>query len=136
MEFVTDRNLDHVSLLKRLHAKGWSSMTASEQEAWYAEAAKGAYNYTDLNRVESAVAELAESLGLTLTTKTDWSLWDVPVQAEMERYLNNIIAVREACPGDLEFPSLPDSMCGLDYEGANNIEKVLRLVYTKITGEI
>lgn len=129
VELITDRTYYHVTLLNRLRKKPWSKMTASEQSAWYGEAAKGAYNYTDLNRVETAVAELAEMIGLTLTTKTDWTLWDVPVQSEMERYLGNVVALRDACPGDVVFPELPDSMNYLTHEGANNIEKVLLLVY-------
>jgi len=108
-------------------------MTGSERTIWYGEAAKGAYNYTDLNRVESAVEELAGMLGLTLTTKTDWGLWDVPIQTDMERYLSNVVAIRDACPEDVEFPTLPDSMSGLNYEGANNIEKVLLLVYEVVS---
>lgn len=108
-------------------------MSASEQTAWYGEAAKGAYNYTDLNRVETAVAELAGMIGLTLTIKNDWTQWDIPVQADMERYLNNVVAIRDACPGHVEFPNLPDSMSGLTFEGANNIEKVLLLAYEVVS---
>ena len=132
VELITDRTQYHVTLLNRLRKKPWSSMTASEQSAWNGEAAKGAYNYTDLNRVETAVAELATELGLNLITKTNWSLWDVPVAAEMERYLGNVVSIRDACPGDIEFPTLPDSMSGLTYEGANSIEEVLLLVYQNI----
>ena len=129
LELITDRTQYHVTLLNRLRKKSWSNMTASEQSVWYGEAAKGAYNYTDLNRVEAAVKELAEMLGLTLTTKTDWTLWDVPVASDMERYLGNVVAIRDACPVSVEFPDLPDSMNGLTYEGANHIEEVLSLVY-------
>lgn len=132
LELITDRTQYHVTLLNRLRKKSWSSMTASEQSVWYGEAAKGAYNYTDLNRVEAAVAELAEMLGMTLTTKTDWTLWDVPVASEMERYLGNVVAIRDACPGSPTFPEIPASMSGLTYEGANNIEKVLMLAYQSI----
>lgn len=129
--FITDRTQEHVDLLKRLRSKGWSNLSADEQEQWRTEAAKGAYNYTDLNRVESAVARLASDLGLTLTTKTDWTLWDVPTQADMTRYLNNVFAVRDACPWEMNFPTLPDSMMNLTIEVANNIEKVLLMVHTK-----
>jgi hypothetical protein len=51
----------------------------------------------------------------------------------MERYLQNVIAVRDACPASLEFPSLPESMSGLTYEGANHIETVLTLVYQVVS---
>jgi hypothetical protein len=111
-------------------------MTSSEQMAWNGEAAKGAYNYTDLNRVETAVSELASELGLSLTTKTNWTLWDIPVQTDMERYLENVAAIRDACPGEVEFPDLPDSMNNLSFEGANSIEKVLLLVYEELHGVV
>jgi hypothetical protein len=107
-------------------------MTASERTAWYGDAAKGAYNYTDLNRVESAVEELSWMLGLSLETKTDWTLWDVPTAREMNRYLNNVAAIRDACPVSVTFPALPGSMSGLTYDGANRIEKVLHLVYENL----
>jgi len=133
IEFVIDRSQSHVNLLKSLRKKPWSSMSEDEQSAWISEAAKGGYNYTDLNRVETAVAELAGQLGLTLTTKTDWTCWDMPVQSDMERYLGNVVAIRDACPGNAEFPSLPNSMSGLTYVGANNIEKVLKIVYERMS---
>lgn len=132
VELITDRSQYHVTLLNRLRKKSWSSMRASEQSAWNNDATKGAYNYTDLNRVERAVNELAGKLGLSLTTKINWTLWDVPTQSEMERYLGNIKAIRDACPGEVEFPTLPSSMNGLTFTSANNIEKVLLLVYEEV----
>lgn len=132
VELVIDRSQSHVNLLKTLRKKPWSSMSEDEQSAWYGDAAKGGYNYTDLNRVETAVAELAGLLGLTLTTKTNWTLWDMPTVSQMERYLGNVVAIRDACPGSVQFPSLPSSMSGLTYSGANSIEKVLLMVYEKL----
>ena len=134
VELITDRTQYHVALLNRLRKKSWRNMTASEKLAWNGEAAKGAYNYTDLNRVEAAVKELAEQLGLNLVTKTDWTLWDIPVASEMERYLGNIAAIRDACPGEVVFPTLPATMSGLTIEGANNIERVLHLVNEELHG--
>ena len=134
IELITNRTQYHVSLLNRLRKKPFGSMTASEQTAWYGEAAKGGYNYTDLNRVEEAVRELAAELGLNLVTKTNWTRWDIPVANEMERYLGNVAAIRDACPGDVEFPTLPSSMNKLTYVGANSIEQVLRLVDEELHG--
>lgn len=136
VELITDRTQYHVTLLNRLRKKPWNSMTSSEQTAWNGEAAKGAYNYKDLNRVETVVSELAVELGLSLTTKTNWTLWDIPVKSEMDRYLANVVAIRDACPGDVTFPDLPDSMNNLTYEGANSIEKVLLLVYEELHGVV
>ena len=129
MEFITDRSQAHVTRLKRLQAIGWKNLTDSQKAEYRGYAAKGAYNYTDLNRVETAVAELAETYGLTLTTKTDWGVWDTPTQSDMERYLSNVVAIRNAYTGDRVLPELPDSMIGLTYEGANNIERVLAIAY-------
>lgn len=129
VQLITDRSQYHVELLKRLCRKPWADMTTSERKAWYDEAAKGAYNHTDLNRVETAVSELATELGLTLTTKTDWSIWDYPTQSQMDRYLSNVIAVRNAVSTSEPFPPLPISMNGLTYEAANNIEETLVIAY-------
>lgn len=130
LNLITDRTYAHVELLKKLNKKAYNNMTTDEKNSWVSgEAAKGAYNYTDLNRVESAVAEIADVFGLNLTTKTDWTLSDIPDQVDMERYLANVVAIRDACPGDVTFPPLPNSMNGLNYQGANNIEKVLEIAY-------
>lgn len=95
-------------------------------------ARKGAYNCTDLNRVEKTVADLSVFFGMGLKTKTDWSLWDIPTSTEMSRYLNNIVAIRDAALGrddTLEFPELPTNMARLTWETANNIEKTLYVAY-------
>lgn len=86
------------------------------------EATKGAYNYSDMNRVERATAEIAEILGITLTTKTDWSKWDLPKKSDLNRYLNNIRVIRDACYDTSE---LPDDMNKLTYTTANSIEELL-----------
>lgn len=127
IELITDRTQKHVDLLKKLRAKGWVNLSDSEKTMWYGEAAKGAYNYTDLNRVESAVAEIAPLLGLTLTTKTDWSMWDCPTQGDMTRYLSNVEAVRNASPNTVNLPAVPLRMTGLTFEVANRLEEILLL---------
>lgn len=132
MELITDRTQNHVTHLKMLRNIGWNNLTDGQKNEYLNYAAKGAYNYRDLNRVESAVAELAEMLGLTLSTKTDWGVWDYPTQSEMDRYLGNVAAVRDACPDEQNFPTLPSSMDRLTYETANNIEKILEIVYTAV----
>lgn len=97
------------------------------------EATKGAYNYSDLNRVERAVAEISDILGLGLTTKTDWGMWDIPTASEMERYLNNVAVLRQQVVDDTSVPTLPTSMNNLTYTDANNIELVLNAVYEQLT---
>ena len=97
------------------------------------EATKGAYNYSDLNRVERAVAELSDMLGLGLITKTDWVMWDVPTASDMERYLGNVATLRQQIEAETTAPVLPLSMNKLTYTDANNIELILSAVYKHLT---
>ena len=112
---------------------------------------RGAYNYTDLNRVEEAVDYVADalvqadtdlkayatSLGVAwdtvydlpydpadynLTVKTDWAVGDIPSATQMARYYSNLLLIQAAF---LVYTSIPDSMNNLDYAGANNIEQML-----------
>lgn len=101
---------------------------------------KGVYGYDDLNRVESAVAEIAAvfpQLGISpgLVTKTDWGLpgdfnadsW--PVSSQMMRYLGNVARIQTIFPLSVRLPS---SMNNLDWQGANNIEEVLQTAFERI----
>ena len=93
-------------------------------------ATKGAYNYSDLNRVERAVAEISDRAGLNLITKTDWTMWDIPKVSDMSRYLGNIAAIRNHFSINT---NIPPSMNNLTYEGANNIELILSEAYKSLT---
>lgn len=92
-------------------------------------ATKGAYNYSDMNRVERAASELSDLYVLRLETKTDWNAWDVPQPSDMSRYIANVKKIRHAMldPTGTEMP--PNSMAGLDYTSANNIEKIMLAAY-------
>lgn len=87
-------------------------------------ATKGAYNYSDLNRVERAVEEISDRKGLGLVTKTNWAMWDVYSEPDMNRYLRNIATIRSLV-NDVNVPPAPSSMNGFTYEHANNIELIL-----------
>ena len=102
--------------------------------------AKGQYSAADLNRVEQAVAELADiakAIGVQhgFVVKLDWGLpgafsadqW--PTATQMRRYLDNVYRLCQAVELAAE---LPGSMEKLTWEGANQIEKALELVYTRI----
>lgn len=93
-------------------------------------ATKGAYNYSDLNRVERAVVEISDRAGLNLTTKTDWNMWDIPTVADMNRYLGNIATIRQHFAISR---SIPTSMNNLTYENANNIELILSAAYESLS---
>lgn len=96
------------------------------------QATKGAYNYSDLNRVERAVAEISDLGNLELQTKTDWKMWDIPTESDMNRYLGNIATIRSRYANNSDVPFAPESMNQLTYSGANNIEIILNVAYEKI----
>ena len=88
-------------------------------------ATKGAYNYSDLNRVETAIAELADMGALSLPVKTDWTAWDIPKRSDTARILGNIGTLRRAFPLPPSATETPVSMEKMTYAIANDIEKVL-----------
>lgn len=103
---------------------------------------KGQYSYTDLNRVEEAVRDIAKEIAalgfaVKLQTKTDWGLpgnfsvnaW--PVASQMKRYLQNVSEIRKIFIINTQ---LPGSMQKLDWNGANNIEKTLQTAFARIEG--
>lgn len=104
----------------------------------------GTYSYTDLNRVETAVSEIAAlfpvlGTSLMLTTKTDWgvpgafSAAEWPVASQMQRYLGNVVAIKNSFGIPVQ---LPVSMARLTWSGANNIEKVLQIAMIRATNTI
>ena len=102
----------------------------------------GRYRYTDLNRVEQAVAELLTlsarlDIHPKLVTKTDWGLpgefsaeaW--PTKEQMERYLGNVHALCDALSLKA---NLPETMEHLTFVGANEIENALLSAYSRVQG--
>ena len=125
MELITDRTQADVNRVKELAAKGKTgTWTAAERAEWLA-GMKGAYNYTDFNRVERAVAEIAAILGVYVETVTTWSATDLPTEADTARYLANVRRLKTVCQGLSSTPNAPESMRRFTYVEANAIEKVL-----------
>jgi hypothetical protein len=134
LEFVTDRTQADVDRLKKLRAIGWNNMTVSQKEEYRGRASLGAYNYKDMNRVEQAVSVLGIQMGLSLV-RYGWYFDSIPTESQMQGYLGNVKAIRDKYgeTHDISgFPALPDSMSNLTWEGANNIEKVLELIWNSI----
>ena len=91
--------------------------------------AKGTYNKEDLNRVIAACDEIAAELTaagfpVSLTwSRSSWTVANIPTTDEMQNYLDNIATIKAALPNNA--PAVPASMAYLDYQGANDIEKIL-----------
>ena len=89
---------------------------------------KGYYNYTDLNRIEEWTQYLAGVLVTagysipTMTFKTDWSKYDMPTEANMERIRTNIKTLRQ---NYYQGTAIYSNLKKMTYQKANNIEKIL-----------
>lgn len=127
-DLVFDRTPSDVNRVRTLTQKLITgTATNDERQEWLA-GMKGAYNYTDLNRVGEAVEYLTgvlEELGynISVSPKTDWSEGDFPLSDAMETYLLNIQKLRARLP--FVAPDAPASMAQFGYQQANNIEEIL-----------
>lgn len=96
------------------------------------------YNASDLNRVGAAVQYVAERFAaqgytVTVSPKTDWLASDIPTASELETYRQNIAALRALLAVMPTTPEAPDSMAGLTYTEANDIEQILLDLDTLLT---
>ena len=159
-ELVFDRtasDVERVTTLKQqIMTYGFNSLSASERQEYLA-GMKGAYNYTDMNRVGTAVQYLANRLinapdeldayraekgvsddpmfdlpyeadEIEVSPKTDWSVSDIPTQSQAAIYLGNISNLWSILTLPSETPSPPASLNALTFTVANNIEKILAAI--------
>ena len=137
LNLITDRTQSDVYYVARLAAKGWAGMTEDERSQWLI-GLKGAYNATDLNRVGNAVAYVAgrlEDAGYApdVSPKIDWTIPDIPTESQMETYLDNVRALRNAFTVPATVPQVPADMEGLTYQEANDIERIILAIDALIT---
>lgn len=129
LHLVTDRTQFDVNRVNELAKKGWANMTAEERSEWEI-GLKGAYNCTDLNRVQSAARYLQTRLAdagypLELSAEKTWTVQDVPTQADLTAYLADIKAIRGVFNLLKTTPPAPETMARLTYIKANDIEQIL-----------
>ena len=124
MNLITDRTLADVERVSALSGKVWDDFTEEEKSEWLA-GMKGAYNYTDLNRVESAMQTLGNMMGLRLVVRTNWSASDIPTESDTNRFLGNIRALKDAMTVKVVTYDVPATMNNMTYETANQIEQIL-----------
>jgi hypothetical protein len=143
---VTDRTQQHVSrILNLMQQIAGGTATQAEIDEFLANRGdgdadtwKGAYNYTDLNRVGAAVTRITERLasaGIYIATvgKSDWTEEDYNNVEALDYYLRDISLVRGAIAVTSDTPPVPDDLQGLYWWEANNIEKILEDVDYLIT---
>lgn len=150
---VYNRTQADVSYAASLVDKIASGKASETEIAEFIAGVRGAYNAGDMNRVESAVDFLQAYLNgvqaaldayraervvaadafwnvpwdaIDLVIKKDWAIEDIPSESDLARYLANVDAVTNAIA---IAKRLPTNMAFLDYNGANEIERVLRAEY-------
>lgn len=138
IRLITDRRNEDLAALKELLAVPAERWTESQRTEFYAAVSRGAYNYTDVNRVVLAEQYLADALNkagyaVELTAADGWTETDPYPAPEAERYLADLKAVRNAGPVLEDTPDVPKQIVpgglktadGLTLEKANDIEKIL-----------
>lgn len=134
---ITDRTQADVERYAELQAKGLRGMTEEEKSEWET-SLKGAYNHSDMNRVESAVEYVANRLteaGYVVlpVVKKNWTESDKPTLNDIKRYMKNIEDVRAALTTFSTTPEAPTTKKRLTYQMANDMEQILKDVDDLIT---
>ncbi len=129
LHLITDRTQHDVDRVNVLAKKGWENMTPEERSEWEI-GLKGSYNTSDLNRVQSAVRYLRDRFAevgyfVALSDPKTWTKQDVPTQADMVEYLADVRAIRGVLTLLTTTPPVPETMIGLTYTKANDIEQIL-----------
>ena len=156
---IFDRTAADVQRVRELRTKilteGLGGLTNDERTEYMA-GMKGAYNYTDFNRVENAKLLIADRMielayevasdrdryGVSRSPLTDvpydpddievsskyWRVTDIPTQSTAATFLDGLALIRRQLPLPADTPLLPDTLGNLDYEKANDIERMLFVV--------
>lgn len=135
-------------------------LTESDVAEWKA-GMKGAWNYKDINRVGEAVEYLAQryaaipdeieeyrvnkSVGessdfsvpytpgdISVTAKKNWTVADIMSKAAAKTFLEDLIMVRKQLTLPSDTPLVPTNLDGMDYNTANDIEKMLSVINTTL----
>lgn len=147
VNLITDRTQSDVDRVKYL-AKRIKSGTATEAEREeYKADLKGAYNASDMNRVETCMSALVSrlrALGYPVSGYKNSRIWShasLPTQAQLEQYRSNVAAVRGEIGKVLQYynagmpyplPDTPDDMLKLTYQEANDIEQILQSIENQL----
>lgn len=138
LNLITDRTISDVEQIKSLNESGFASWTDEEKEQYLADL-KGAYNVSDLNRVEAAVAYVMErfiAIGYDariLDIKNTWIRTEFMTLSDTVRYLDNIRYLASQFVMPEGTPDVPTDMNGFTYSEANDIERILEIVDEYIT---
>lgn len=129
---ITDRTEGDVATAIQLAQKISAGEATTDEINLFLSVMKGAYNYTDLNRVGEAVAYLRNRLSddagtyVDVAPKTDWTETDIPNQQQATQYISDVKNIRAAFLLPENTPPAPESLSNLTYSQANDIETILQ----------
>lgn len=132
MEFVTDRTKEDVNQAIALKKKGWKNLSQKEKEEWN-RGLKGCLNSSDLERMESAINELAIMLEVEVDSMKD-NIPHIPTKSYFSKLLGNISILRAtgyiyaSTPG---VPTLPINT----YQKVNDMEQILCDIHQRLSSE-
>lgn len=124
---VTDRTQADVNYAESLYKKLWGDLTEQEKADFNA-GLKGSYKASDLNRVGTALITVRDRLrthgiDVPADVREDYAADEVLDKAVMNAYIESANAVHDAVENSA--PQPPAGIDGLDWEGANNIERAI-----------
>lgn len=135
----TQADVDRVYTLKNKILTGGLAALSAEEKAEYLAGMKGAYNYTDFNRLGEAVAYLVERMkeldihDSSIIPKVDWVMGDTPTQSQVSNLLSCLTKLRAKLSLLDDAPSVPNSLDKLTYQTANDMELLLWMIDQRIT---
>ena len=93
------------------------------------DASKGYFGVTEWNRIEGNHAYLAAALGVTITTKTNWAITDVPTLTDIDRLRanTNTLLLALDCSADVRLKLMRNYT---DYVEINALEQDLQSMKT------
>lgn len=111
---IYDRNASDLSEYLMLRVIPYNSMTESQKEKWN-KGLRGAYNYTDINRVNEAVEYIKINLSnrgynviINLIDEVD--VTSIPNKPYFETYLSNVQALVDGFVVKSSTPSIPSNV--------------------------
>lgn len=122
--WITDRTQADIDRVKELTAKARSGTWTEEEQSEWAAGMKGALSYTDYNRIESGMKELAGIVGASVSVKTDWTVNGYLTESDASRWIKNVEAIHKKCGGYSTTPRTPESL-SYSFKVINQVEKVL-----------
>ena len=133
LQLITDRTESDVERAKELNDRGFGDWT-DEEVTEFLNGLKGAYNASDLNRVESAVSYVFGRFAANgydypvPQIKNTWQISEFMDSEETKRYLGNIRQLRARITVPIGTPEVAEDMEQFTFGKANDLERILEIL--------